>query len=758
MKNILLFMLLALSGTAEAQIVNIPDPGFKYSLIDAYAKSSAGTVIVIDANEDGEIQLVEAQAVWEMQIYGSPEDEPIMSITGLEAFTNLRQLEFQDITTLDSFQMPALANLEELTLTLMYNITSINIAGLTGLRTFKTDFVGSQTNPVTHLDITGLNNLERLHLHDFYYNVNSMEISDLQGLKELWIDGLVMADQLIVHDLPLLEDFKFDFTGYTQLHISAVPALVNFFSQLVQEGSVIDLSSANSLDTFFIEGFFPNTYLNLKNGKTTYSEFEILQGYSAYICIDEGEESYLAEAIEDGANVNTHCTYMPGGDYNTIAGTLTFDGDNNGCTGTDPFNSYVQMHIDNGTESWSSYCGSEGTYELFTQATGSYVITPIFANNWFTATPASATINMPVIDNSTTIQNFCITPNGNHPDVEVLISSAITAQPGFDALYRIVYRNRGNQVLSGDVHVSYDDARTDFVSATPAQDAAGTGTLSWGYAGLQPFESRVIYFTLNVNGPMETPAVNIDDVLPFHASVTPTAGDETPANNHHYYDEFVVGSFDPNDISCLEGSAVEEDMVGEHLHYNINFENEGTAPATFIVVEQEINAEDFDISTLELLYASHDIKVTVEGNKVVYRFDDIDLGPLEKGNILFKIKTQGTLEVGDSVMNKANIFFDYNWPIATNEAVTSITTLGTGDFAKDASVKLFPNPAKDIINITADGTVTSLQLYDVQGRLLQASVVNASSAQINMAKRAAGVYFVKVTTDKGVNVQKVVKN
>jgi hypothetical protein len=332
------------------------------------------------------------------------------------------------------------------------------------------------------------------------------------------------------------------------------------------------------------------------------------------------------------------------------------------------------------------------------------------------------------------------------------------AQPGFDAIYEIVYRNNGNQTLSGDVYFSFDDTLMDYVSAEPAEDMTSDNIRGWGYTNLMPFESRTIMVTVNVNSPMETPAVNLDDVLAYSVSITPSEGDETPDNNVFLYDEIVIGSFDPNDITCLEGETATPDIIGEFLHYNINFENTGTAPATFIVVKQEINPEQFDINTLQLLSASHDIMVKVEGNLVEYRFDAINLGPLEKGNLVFKIRTLDGLQVGDEVMQKAEIFFDYNWPIVTNEAITSFEVLGVQDFETDQSVKIYPNPTNGIVNITADSNLMSLQLYDLQGRLLQTVLPNNASAVLNMTSRTSGVYLLKVTSQKGIKVEKFIKD
>ncbi|MBK8442581.1 MAG: hypothetical protein IPL35_03815 [Sphingobacteriales bacterium] len=48
------------------------------------------------------------------------------------------------------------------------------------------------------------------------------------------------------------------------------------------------------------------------------------------------------------------------------------------------------------------------------------------------------------------------------------------------------------------------------------------------FANLQPFESRSINLTLNLNSPQETPPLNIGDVLNFLAYSDYPQTDETP--------------------------------------------------------------------------------------------------------------------------------------------------------------------------------------------------------------------------------------
>jgi hypothetical protein len=70
--------------------------------------------------------------------------------------------------------------------------------------------------------------------------------------------------------------------------------------------------------------------------------------------------------------------------------------------------------------------------------------------------------------------------------------------------------------------------------------------------------------------------------------------------------------------------------------------------------------------------------------------------PLKHGYVAFKIKLKNNLGIGDSLKNKADIYFDYNLPITTNTAasridnITAIKTIAN----KEGSLSVYPNPGK----------------------------------------------------------------
>ncbi|RZK08559.1 MAG: T9SS type A sorting domain-containing protein [Flavobacterium sp.] len=503
-------------------------------------------------------------------------------------------------------------------------------------------------------------------------------------------------------------------------------------------------------------------YINMKNGAL--NGCTVLLGFCCdyicamfldlpslqYVCIDENEANTWTIPAE--INLNTYCSFDVGGNYNTITGSVVFDFDNNGCTDNDA-QPFIKMNINNGSQQGTSFADEDGNYIFYTQE-GNFTITPqLESASLFTISPATATVNFPTNNNLVSTNNFCITPNGLVPNAEIVVAPVTPARPGFDAEYKIVYKNTGNQILSGQVYFYYFDNVLDLVSTSVPTSSEATGLLTWNYTDLHPFESRSINVTLNVNGPMETPAVNNGDELIFNVGLNPINNNEIQFS----YPQIVVGSFDPNDIICLEGESEAPSAIGNYLHYIVNFENTGTAPAENVVVKVDIDATKYDVSSLQLLDGSHPVQARVKNNVAEFVFKMINLETNGHGNILLKIRSKESLNVGDTVTKKANIFFDYNFPILTNDANTTFQDLSIAENLLDNSIKIYPNPSHDVVNIEANSTINSVQVYDIQGRLLLTHLANDLKTIIDISDKANGIYFFKIYSDKGIKVERIIK-
>ncbi|MBL0101347.1 MAG: hypothetical protein IPP49_16015 [Saprospiraceae bacterium] len=101
-------------------------------------------------------------------------------------------------------------------------------------------------------------------------------------------------------------------------------------------------------------------------------------------------------------------------------------------------------------------------------------------------------------------------------------------------------------------------------------------------------------------------------------------------------------------------------MIGKYVDYLIRFENTGNYAAENVVVKDIIDTKTFDVSSLQITDASHEVYTRIEGNKVEFIFENINL-PFDDANndgyIAFKIKTLPTLVLGDSLKKSSRHLF-----------------------------------------------------------------------------------------------------
>ncbi|RZJ32035.1 MAG: T9SS type A sorting domain-containing protein [Flavobacterium sp.] len=445
------------------------------------------------------------------------------------------------------------------------------------------------------------------------------------------------------------------------------------------------------------------------------------------------------------------------GIINTIHGTVNYAGDGN-CGTASPLDAVTIAANSGNYTNWS--LPNAGQYSV-TATSENVTVSPVLPN-YFVSVPPSYTFNF-TASGTTQTANFCIVPtSAPHYDIDINIIPLFRARPGFDAAYKLIYRNLGNQTASGTINFVFQDQFQDFVSAVPAVASQSLNTLSWNFTDLAVFETREIVIVLNTNSALETPAVNIGDVLNFSAQVSIPQLDEVLENNTAGLNQTVFGSLDPNDKTVSEGATISPDETGNYLHYIIRFQNTGTAPAELVRIADEFSP-DLDINTLEITSASHDMRLSRSGNSVDFIFENMNLPPTaddepgSHGYVAYRIKPLPTIGIGTVIENTANIFFDFNSPIVTNTVTTTVSALGVNDYNPDNGITVYPNPASNqvTINIKSDVVVKSISVVNMFGQIVKKISVNSSSADVT--DLAGGSYVVQIVTDKGDVNKKLIK-
>lgn len=766
--------------TSQAQFVGFNDAELVTRLLDANefngtALDANGMSMVIDANNNGAIEISEAESVYALTI-GTNESLPwpvlVHDLAGIEAFVNLRTLNC-GWNNISLFNLTSMPNLEYLSVT-RNPIAYIDAGGLTQLQVLQ----------VTDCALTSINqiNFEANALVQLELDRNNFDALDLSNFPLLSVLSLGSCNLNSVNfsNLPVLETLVLTVNELTALDVSGLPNLrwLHCYSNLITNIDVsqnsllqtlsvswnsltnLDLSQNHSLYT--LDAVSNNlTWLNIKNGLDE-AEIQLQSNPNlAYICADESQITNPQFLVNTITEVNSYCSFSPGGTYNAVAGNVTFDNDSNGCDAEDIALPNVRFSVHDGNTAQTHIGNNSGNFNI-SLIDGAYTMTPMLENpGYFNISPSVSSFSFPELA-SPLAQNFCVTPNGMHTDLELVIMALNPSRPGFDTFFRIIYKNKGNHTQSGIINFSFDDAVFDLIASNPAVTSQMLNELTWNFDNLAPFEVRHIDLTLNLNSPTDVPAVTSGSVLNLTGQILTDANDETPHDNTFSLVQTVVNSFDPNDKTCLEGATIAPEMAGQYVHYQIRFENTGTFFAQNIVVKDMIDATKFDIASLVPIDGSHDFYTRINGNKVEFVFENINL-PFwpedNQGYVVFKIKTKPTLVLGDTFSNTASIYFDYNHPVVTEPAVTTIALLKTQDFGFSDHFSVHPNPATDVLNVQSKtgAAIQSVAVYNMLGQLMRSVVQPKQSETLDVSALPTGNYLIRIVSDKGLSAAKIIK-
>ena len=679
---------------------------------------------------------------------------------------SLENLYIDNMSTLNNFTFNNLPNFKKLNITDCSKIQSFNLGNINqSLQSFLlTTAIYIPSTSITSLNFTNYPQLTSLKVR---YKLTNLTLSNLPNLTFLDISQNKL-NSISLTNFPQLNEIICNYIQPSSLMFPLILSLPNLTKLDVNYNngylSNLDLSNCPLLtELHYLISNASNTgiisFVNLRNGNSNFSIFE--SNSIKNICVDDNNEKNVLQAINSNLSntiFTSYCSFNPPGIFYNVNGNSLLDVNNNGCDSTDIVFPMINLNINAGGISNNYIANNSGGYSI-PLLQGQYTITPSFENpTYFNFSPDSVNLTFPTSSNPY-IQNFCVSPNGNHNDLEINLLPIDSANPGFDANYKLVYKNKGTTSQSGSINFTFDDNVLDFVSSNPNTSTQTTGNISLSFANLLPFESREINIKLNLNSPTEIPALNSGNVLSFIASIIGLT-DEIPNDNTFNLAQTVTNSFDPNDKICLEGTAISTDMVGEYVHYLIRFENKGTDNAKNIVVKDVIDINKFDINTLIPIKASHNFETRIfDINKVEFIFQNINL-PFDDahndGYVSFKIKTKPNLVVGNTFSNSANIYFDYNFPIVTNIYTTTIqNSLSVQENNFVNGITFYPNPVKNILQFKTDINIVKVEIYDIAGRILSSNSI--SDNKIDLFELKKGNYILKVFTEKEVINTKILK-
>lgn len=408
----------------------------------------------------------------------------------------------------------------------------------------------------------------------------------------------------------------------------------------------------------------------------------------------------------------------------------------------------------------TSYCDANGYYNFSVPTGFTYTVGCSFYNSNLTVNcPAGGTYTVSTLPSTgNDFATGCVTPGFD-------LSGNLYAwgvRPGLAAFIYPQFWNEGCMPVSGTVTITLP-AGVSFVSSNPAPTSVSGQVLTYTVA---PYSSYWGYNWGFINHieVLGDPSLNIGDTLCFTMVIDPIAGDTDPSDNTITTCVPVRNSCDPNEkfeATAKWGTA--NVAPGARLNYTVGFQNVGNDVAYKVVVTDQLDS-DVDMNTLEITSASHPMNIyMMPGNKLKFEFLNINLAassvnePLSHGFITYKVNAKSGLANGTAIDNSAEIFFDFNAPIVTNNVKNIIDiALGLNEQDGQLMITTLPNPATDYIRInTGNTSLSQVSLFDMNGKMVVKSLVE-DKGTISLTDVNKGVYMVKVISNNKTYTGKIV--
>jgi len=223
----------------------------------------------------------------------------------------------------------------------------------------------------------------------------------------------------------------------------------------------------------------------------------------------------------------------------------------------------------------------------------------------------------------------------------------------------------------------------------------------------------------------------------------------------------VIGSYDPNDKAAVpRGIDVEHKIQpNSTIEYLIRFQNTGTDTAFSVNIIDTLSRW-LDVPSFQAGASSHSYEYEISGEGTVrFIFNNIMLPdsninePASNGFIKYKIAMKADPPVGTEILNEADIYFDFNAPIRTNETFHVIdepwVLVKTSEvFVPGVEVNAYPNPFQHQATIKLSNAVTGqkkFRLFDLSGRQMRQQYFDSDQFIFEKQSLPNGVYFYEIS-------------
>ncbi|WP_294673248.1 FG-GAP-like repeat-containing protein [uncultured Fluviicola sp.] len=337
---------------------------------------------------------------------------------------------------------------------------------------------------------------------------------------------------------------------------------------------------------------------------------------------------------------------------------------------------------------------ANGNYILhLTDSAGIYLIQPNTIPHWSLSTDsAQYHLYLDSLNLNYSNLDFGFSQNDTVHEISASLNGGL-AECNTVSNYWIKVKNVGTTVPSGIIELELPTP-VNYMASNVIPDSIIGQHLYWHYDSLLYFNSHVIHVQAlmpdySFQGDTMTSRLTVSIIDPIAGIELLTTRDSVQPIH--------TCAFDPN-IKTVTPTGIESPgyipLDSDWMEYTIYFQNTGTDTASKIEIIDQLD-QHLDWSTLTPLSNSHPVVINGNQNgRISFLFDNIHLPdsttdePGSHGFINYRIKLNEGLPYGTQILNKADIFFDFNPEITTNQTINTLFECPT-----EIEYTLSPNPS-----------------------------------------------------------------
>ena len=331
----------------------------------------------------------------------------------------------------------------------------------------------------------------------------------------------------------------------------------------------------------------------------------------------------------------------------------------------------------------------------------------------------------------TSMVNFGLIPRGMTKDSANLYLTSSSARCGRNLVLWMDLKNSSLNQLNGEVELIFD-RRLDLIQSIPQYISRTDTSLFFQVENLEFLENNLIKVNFDLGAQFQPgDTIEIYSKL-FHQ--TPNGLSELASDN---LSKEVRCSFDPNEKSSSSPglNRGQTSLKKDGLIYTIYFENIGNDTAYDVTIIDNLD-DNLNPASFKVLSASHHFITEIVENKVTVHFEDINLlwtavdPELSQGYIKFAIDVKPDLMDPIDITNSAEIYFDINPPIRTNQTVNTLVNnfnTGVSNIGGTKMVSIAPNPSSGEICLITERSLDigfDVKICDVSGKIVWEGVIS----------------------------------